>query len=281
MRTLPNFVMIGPGKSGTTWIYRLLREHPDVYVPETKEVMYFNEFYDRGEDWYRSFFEHVDGETAVGEVSNTYIFDERVAGRIRRYNPSMRLITSLRNPIDRAFSHYLFLRRNGKVSGSFEDIIGGEHRVVERGLYHRHLRPFWQEFPDSQILVLDFDTLADDSRQFGRAIFEHLEVDASFWPESADERALGAMRPRSKLVARLAKAVAVGVRRLGHPELVTRLKESSVMKLLFEPIDRSEYPTLDLTTRKRLQQYYRDDAERLSERVGVDFAGKWFGRDDS
>lgn len=278
-RTLPNFLMIGPGKAGTTWIYELLSGHPDVYVPETKEVLYFNRFHDRGEDWYATFFDGAEGHTAVGEVSNTYIFDSEAPRRIRRYNPAMRLVTSLRNPIDRAFSHYLFLRRNGQVTGSFERVIGGEHRVVERGLYHRYLSEYWEHFPDEQLLVLDFDVLKENPRAFGRAIFEHLGVDPSFWPEGGDERVLGAMEPRSRWMARAAKEAAVWLRRVGDPRWVTRIKQSWLSELLFRPLDRSEYPEVDPATRRKLEDYYREDAERLSRRVGIDFVGKWFDDD--
>lgn len=277
---MPNFLMIGPGKAGTTWIYDLLRRHPDVYVPETKEVLYFTRFYDRGPAWYASFFEDAGGHTAVGEVSNTYIFDERAPRRVREHYPGMRLVASLRNPIDRAFSHYLFLRRNGQVTGSFESVIGGEHRVVERGLYHRHLSPWWEAFPDDQLLVLDFERLQDDPRAFGRAIFEHLGVDPGFWPAGAGERRLGAMEPRSRLLARGAKAVAVWLRRVGDPRWVTRLKRSRLARLLFRPIDREDYPELAPSTRRQLEAFFLEDARRLSRRTGIDFDEKWFGGGD-
>src|SRR5699024_6986823 len=117
---LPNFLVIGPGKSGTTWIYHALKDHPEICLSSAKETLFFETQFDRGIDWYTNFFSHCNGETnAVGEVSNTYIFCEGAPRRIKTINSEMKLITCLRNPVERTFSHYLFLIRGGQITGSF------------------------------------------------------------------------------------------------------------------------------------------------------------------
>lgn len=273
----PNFVGIGPGKSGTTWLYRVLGAHPEVCVSSAKETLFFETEYHRGEDWYARFFARCDHARAVGEVSNTYVFSPRAAERIHDFEPSMRIVSSLRDPIDRAFSHYLFMRRNDRVRGSFEEVIE-RHRpdLVTRGLYGRHLTPWVELFPRERILFLLFDDLATDPSGLASRLFEFLGVDPDFEPEVAAERALAASRPRSRLVARAVNEAAAVVRRMGFPDLVTRMKESSVPRLLYGSFEDGEKPRIDPATRDRLKEYYRSDLERASELVGVDLVARWF-----
>jgi len=95
---LPNFIVIGPGRSGTTWLYNALREHPEIGMASTKETCYFDAFYHKGLGWYADFFKSYNGRKAIGEVSNTYIFSPLAARRIAELNPNIRIISPLRNP---------------------------------------------------------------------------------------------------------------------------------------------------------------------------------------
>lgn len=273
----PNFIGIGPGKCGTTWLYRVLGAHPEVCVSSAKETLYFETEYNRGEGWYARFFAHCGEAKAVGEVSNTYVFSRLAAERIHAFDPSMRIVSSLRDPIDRAFSHYLFMRRNGQVRGSFEEVIEGDRPdLVTRGLYGRHLRPWMELFPRERILVLLFDELTADPSGLARRVFDFLGADPNQVPEMAEEKALGASRPRSRLVARAVNETAAAVRRMGFPEFVTRLKESPVPRLLYARFEEGERPRVDPATRDRLKEYYRRDLERASELVGIDLVARWF-----
>lgn len=270
----PNFIVIGAGKSGTTWVYRLLKQHPDVFLASVKETLFFADEYARGADWYDAFFRTNDGRRAAGEVSNTYIYYPGTAARIHAYRPDMKLIASLRNPIDRTLSHYVWLLRNAQERGAFEEVLERRPDLLERGLYGRHLTEYLRHFDREQLLVLLFDDLRRQPEQFASDICAFLGIEP-FFPDSASERALPASAPRSRMVARLVKKTALAVRRLGFPSLVNRVKEGALPTLLYRPLSKEEYPALLPETRERLNMYFREDVRVLSAIVGRDLVTEW------
>lgn len=262
-------------------MYRMLRAHPEVCVSTAKETLYFEAEYHRGPTWYARFFAHCTGVRAVGEVSNTYVFSPEAAERIHGYDSAMRIVSSLRDPVDRAFSHYLLMLRNAQVEGSFEEVIENQRPdLVSRGLYGRHLTPWFQRFPRERILILLFDELQADPKEFARCLFEFLGV-APYTKSNLEKKVLAASKPRSRLVSRLAQETAAVVRGMGFPELVTRVKEGVVPHLLYDQYDEGEKPRIKPATRAQLQEYYRDDLKRASELVGVDLVVRWFERGSS
>lgn len=271
---VPTFLGIGPGKSGTTWLYRLLRAHPEVYMSPTKETLYFSDQFQRGRDWYLAFFEGADAYPASGEISNTYIFSEAAPARIRDYRADMGLVTTLRHPVDRAFSHYLWLVRNGELAGSFKEALEVRPDLLSRGRYGGHLARWLEHFPREQLLVLPFGKLVEDDRAFARRVFRFLGVDEDVWPKGAGERALPAARPRNRWLARVAKLGARAVRKLGVPHVVQAAKESRLVDLLWKPWG-EDRPTLDPELRDRLAHQMADDIQQLTELTGIDFAGRW------
>jgi hypothetical protein len=276
VQSAATFAVIGPGKAGTTWMYSLLKVHPEVCVAAAKETMFFDANYHRGVDWYHRFYEACDGQAAVGEVCNSYIFSEEAPGRMHAYNPAMKLVTSLRNPIDRAFSNYLFWLRNAQVTGSFEDTVVARPELLVQGLYAMHLERYLAHFPAGQLLVLAFDDLKGDPLAFARRLLEFLEVDPEHVPEVAGEKVLGASRPRSRAAARVVKQAAVAVRRVGMPDVVTRVKSSALPRLLYRQYSDGDYPSMRAESRAELISYFAADVARLSELTGRDYAALWF-----
>ena len=274
------FAVIGPGKCGTTWVYEVLAAHPEVCMASAKETMFFDQNFERGVEWYHRLFPDVAGAKATGEVSNTYIGSPAAPARMAAYNPALQLVTSLRNPVDRAFSHYLFLLRNDRFRGSFEELL--ERRqpdVLEQGRYGSHLSRYLALFPRDQLLVLAFDDLVRDAAGYARTLLEFLHVDPAHVPSVADKRVLSASRPRSRFAARTVKKAAVSVRRAGVPQLVTRVKRSTaVTRLLYRPYADGDRPRLAEPTRRRLEEWYADDIALLGERTGRDWSALWFGR---
>lgn len=275
--SIATFAVIGPGKAGTTWMYSLLKAHPEVCVAAAKETMFFDANYHRGVGWYHRFYEACDGQAAVGEVCNSYIFSEEAPARMHAYNPGMKLVTSLRNPIDRAFSNYLFWLRNAQVSGSFEDLLVARPELLVQGLYAMHLERYLGHFPARQLLVLAFDDLKRDPLAFARRLLEFLGVDPEHVPEVAGDKVLAASRPRSRVAARVVKRAAVAVRRVGMPDLVTRVKGGALPRLLYRQYGDGDYPSIRAETRAELVRYFASDVARLSRLTGRDYAALWFG----
>lgn len=128
--SLPDFVIIGAQKSGTTSLYHVLSQHPYVRPAARKELHYFSIFFHRGLDWYRSCFPSPEQEagrsTITGESSPYYLFHPHAPRRMAEALPQTRLIVLLRNPVDRAYSHYQMIANFGHEPLTFEEAIEAE-----------------------------------------------------------------------------------------------------------------------------------------------------------
>jgi len=274
-KNLPNFIVIGPGKSGTTWIYNLLKNHPQICISSAKETLFFEDYYHKGFKWYSKFFKHCKSKTAIGEVSNTYIFSSLAAKRIWVFNPKIKLISCLRNPIDRTFSHYLFLLRNAEVNGTFEEVLVKRKDLLDRGMYSKHLSKYLKYFPKEQILILLYDDLKYDPKRFAKKIYNFLNVDDGYYPENSDKKILAASKPRIKLLAKLTKKGAQLTRRIGYPSIVTKFKTSLLPNFLYKQYSKNNYPVLDPHTREKLKEHFYDDIKKTSDIIGLDLTTIW------
>ena len=201
LRPLPDFLILGAQKAGTTALYAYLRWHPQITGPSFKEVSFFDRHYARGERWYRAHLP-VRRKGLVGEASPSYLFHPLAPERVARLLPSARLIALLRNPVDRAFSHYQHEVALGREELSFEDALAREGERMEgeiermlrepeyfsyrwwnytyaaRGRYAEQLERWFATFPREQLLVLLTDELAADTAAAYGRVLEFLGVDA-------------------------------------------------------------------------------------------------------
>ena len=127
-RPLPDFLILGAQKAGTTALYSYLRKHPSIIGPSWKEVSYFDRHYARGPAWYRGNFPNKlrTRGALVGEASPSYLFHPLGPRRVRELVPEARLVALLRDPVDRALSHYNHERALGREPLSFEDALAAE-----------------------------------------------------------------------------------------------------------------------------------------------------------
>ena len=201
LRPLPDFLILGAQKAGTTALYAYLRWHPHVTGPSFKEVSFFDRHYARGERWYRAHLP-VRRRALVGEASPSYLFHPLAPERVARMLPEARLIALLRNPVDRAFSHYQHEVALGREQLSFEDALAREDERMQgelermlrdpayfshawwnftyasRGRYADQLERWFDAFPREQLLVLLSDDLAADTAGTYAGVLEFLGVDA-------------------------------------------------------------------------------------------------------
>lgn len=130
---LPTFLVIGAEKSGTTWLFDVLARHPDIYLPDTKELSFFNHhetnlktsdyFANLGLPWYEAFYANFREEIAAGDVSPMYLCDDMAPERIAATIPSARLIVILRDPVERAISHYWMAHNKRHVTESLQEVV--------------------------------------------------------------------------------------------------------------------------------------------------------------
>jgi hypothetical protein len=188
---LPDFLILGAPKSGTTSLSAWLSAHVDVFVPPQKELNFFNsaDRWAEGLEWYAGELAGG-GERMAGEATPTYLHDPDAAERIASTIPNARFIALLREPVDRAWSHYTYDRDlDLRATPPFEEIAASagepdEHRYLTQGRYVRHLRRYASLLSRDQILVLWFDDLRDRPEVTWRAACEHLGLTAEPVPES-------------------------------------------------------------------------------------------------
>ena len=180
---LPDFLVIGALKCGTTWLDLQLREHRDLHLPSTiKEINFFTREYARGLDWYRSFWADapVDRHPGArrGEVSPGYFANPEAAARIRRHLPEVRLVVVLREPVRRLYSQYTFWIQDTGYAGDFETYVVEHGNAVETGFYDVHIRRFMELFPREQLKIVIFEEMITSPADILRELRPHLGVPA-------------------------------------------------------------------------------------------------------
>ncbi|MFF5172932.1 sulfotransferase domain-containing protein [Micromonospora sp. NPDC000089] len=256
-RPLPDFLITGTKRGGTTSLWRYLLEHP--LVPRlfpawnTKTSHYFEENWGRGETWYRSHFpterqrraleRRHGGPVRVGEAAPLYMFHPLVPGRVAELMPDVRLIFLLRDPVERAYSHWKERRTEGKeplgfaealaaeperTAGERERLIADPTYVSEaydwytyraRGRYLEHLQPWLELFPAEQLLILPSETLYAEPAATHARVLEFLGLPAQRLTryEAHNHRRSGSMDEsvRAELAAHFAPHNAALAKRLG------------------------------------------------------------------
>lgn len=195
-RHLPDFIVIGVQKGGTTFLYHTLKQHDQIEMAIRKEVHFFDKFYSKGMSWYRAHFsvKKNNSKKIVGENTPGYIFKENVLDRVHKHLPNARFIVLLRNPVDRAFSHYHMLMRRHPESGlTFEKYIDIASRksyyelkeyniqkkflnVLERGLYAHQLEQWFSVYPRDRFYITESETLFNNPVEELMRIHEFLGV---------------------------------------------------------------------------------------------------------
>jgi hypothetical protein len=251
MSPLPNFAIIGAARCGTTSLYAYLREHPQVFMSPEKETDYFSlgdlppsevpaaasRYRARTREEYEFLFRGADGALAVGEASPTYLFYERSAARMQQMIPDAKLICVLRDPVERAYSHYALATKMGfETLSDFEAAVAAESQrwlrdrsmrftYTRASFYCDGLREFWTRFPRERILVVLFEDFAADPAGAMRQIYAFLGVDDRFTPD-VGVRYNRSLMPRSSLVReafRRPRRIRRLLQRNLPPRLVTRL----------------------------------------------------------
>jgi len=284
--TLPNFIVIGAAKAGTTALYWYLNEHPAVFMSPVKETNFFaygrdglgnllygdpevHHFPIRTMADYQRLFADAGGATAIGEASPIYLECPQAADRIRAAIPSARLIASLRHPVERAYSDYvMYLRHRGQPLDPARDLNAAapwaapDSRWMQVSRYHAQLERYYAAFPRSQIHVSLFDDLRRNPLDLVREVYRFVGVDPSFSPDFGTPHAIGGL-PTSRLLEALLtnRAVHSVVKPLmptGAANWVRRMRARNLKKA----------PPLPPELRRELTNHLRDDIARTADVIG-------------
>lgn len=217
-RAVPSFLIIGTQKGGTTSLYRWLGQHPQVVEASRKEVHYFDINFSRGERWYRSHFPLLRGLTEgqlTGEGSPYYMCHPHAPARIASLLPDVRLIVLLRNPVERAISHYFHSRRNGRepleiqqamdqeesrlnrewarmqADGAYNSRVHRWYSYKARGRYLEQLQAVQSWFSPEQLLILRSEDLFEKPQRVYDSVCSHIGIRTGFQPPNSQAQLVG------------------------------------------------------------------------------------------
>lgn len=270
---LPNFLIIGAGRCGSTSLHRQLQAHPEVFLPREKELHFFNKKWDQGVDWYRGFFADAASARAIGEATPSYLYSPAAFPRMASVIPDARLIVSLRNPVNRAYSHYWKSRLHGRERLSFEDALAAEETLLEagkevpakwayadRGRYLPQLRRVLEHYRSDRLLILIFehDLCAEPAKTYA-TVCRFLGVDDVFAPENLGSRSNAAISVRSPKLRWLSRKLPGSLKPVA--KLLSRVNERP-----------GPYVPMAAATRHRLLTGFEADNLALASWLGRDLS---------
>lgn len=295
--TLPNFLIIGAAKSGTTAIYTYIKQHPQIFMSEQKELRFFSytsePIIKPPKDYihpaittlkeYQQHFTQVTDEIAIGESSPMYLYTPGTAERIKHHIPEVKLLAILRNPIQRAYSAYTHALREWKEpAGSFESALQQEDERIaagwgmlwhykKSGLYYQQLLPYYDIFNPEQIKVVLYDDLVANTNQLLQDIFKFLGVEPSFRPDTSSRPNVSGF-PKNQFIHKLMKRIFIEdnpvkqISRRVFPEDFRKNVMPSLRRYNLEKRPMSH------ATKEYLIDYYKDEVTALGKFLNRDLS---------
>jgi len=270
----PSFIGIGAQKCASTWIYRVLEDHPEVAVSAPKELDFFSYHYERGFQWYERHFGEGPHIRARGELSPSYFCDPRAPERARRYEPELRLILALRDPVQRAYSNHLHEIRLGHFRGDdlgFEAGLQNNPMYLEQSRYARHLRRWLECFSLRRTLVLIQEEIERDPWGEARRLYAFLGVDPGHRSAFLHRRANPSYAERLPGVDALTRGLGRYARALGAGPLVEAVRNHPRVRALRDANRRPltwDIPPPAPGTRERLEHELAADTLELTRLLG-------------
>ena len=170
---LPSFFVVGPPRTGTTWLHGILKDH--VTLPWCKETYFFDLCYHKGVSWYLATFPQP-WRFPVGEIAPTYFFSDLARARIKRHVPDAKIVCTFREPVARAYSFYRLLAHTIAVRGPFEEAFSRHRELRESSRYAHYLQCWRNDFGTDRVLVLWYETLASDPQAWLDCICDFIGI---------------------------------------------------------------------------------------------------------
>lgn len=299
---MPDFLVIGAGKSGTTSLDQYLKQHPGIYMSPVKEPNFFAyelktvaDIGDNPDDInhflssittlekYHELFENAKPSQLKGEISNTYLYGDDAPNRIKHYIPRVKMIAVLRNPTDRLYSRFLHLVRDGDMEpDEFSNCLDtnsiwwNRNDLINEGFYFKHLSRFYSLFHESQIRVFLFEDLTKDIQGVLKEIFSFLNLDPHV------EVNVGLKYNESGVIKNKFLNTFIGgdsilkkyVNRVSPKTMELIQDNELIKKVIFSMRSKNlEKPTMNPNVRRELVEIYSEDIKNLQNLIKRDLGG--------
>jgi len=297
---IPNFLICGPPKCASTSLNFYLKQHPEIFMSPVKQTKFFSVHYHKGTEYYiKTYFSEVTHEKMVGEATPTYSLLPFVAERIRNFNPDMKLIFCLRNPVERTFSGWSMRMNNGTEHLSFREALEenfkqrqttrletehdanewaadmlrndrleetGFRTYLEGSLYAYNLEHYLKHFPYSQIKIIFMDRLQKDLHGTLKEVFAFLGVDPNYHIQNTEQKNTY-KKPKVKFL----EPVFGKNKRLS--KMLSNLMPTGIKKKILDTMY-VEGSKKKLTPQDRVfaYQYFKDEIVTLEKLLNVDLS---------
>jgi len=305
MRSEPNLLIVGEPKSGTSSLHVYLEQHPDIFMTKSKESHYFDKdlhresdsfhkrklsFRCRTKSRYLSYFRNTEGYKVRGESTPTYMVSKSAARLIRKFNPDMKIIMILREPVDLLYSfHSQLLFNQDEDIEDFEEALKAEaaRKKSWKGIpdtavtptflfysefakYAEQIKRYQALFPKGQIMILLFDELVKDTPSVIKRVYRFLGVDPGFVPNRKVVNPN--QRIKYKSLHRLFFRLKTSRLKNFMPLFIRKLIIPNVVKITGEVAKR---PKLDPRVKKRLQKKFIGEVKKAGKLIGKDLVKLW------
>lgn len=267
-RKLHAVIFVGPMKAGTSWLYEYLSNSSELILPnDVKETFFFDRHFLRGGEWYLSHFSSNLANLPIVEIAPSYFPNKEVSSRIRLILPEAKIVVTLRNPVKRAWSHYLHLRRYGYTRKSLREAIVDFPQILGASKYNECLQQWSQHFDINNISVLWQEDMIKDLDEYAKSVCDALGI--RFLPVTGLLRSPSneaAVAPIPTL-ATAGRRVAYALRDRGLYRFVNFAKKLGLKNIFFGTPGAKPLPKLqpedEIWLRDRLQADYNSLPKRF------------------
>lgn len=275
-RTKLDFIGLGVHKGGSSWMYQVLFDHPQVYLL-AKELHFFSidRVWQRGITWYESLYASAKESSVKGDISVSYFSYPESVERIYHQYPNVKLFVCLRDPVDRAFSHYKHNIKMGHVKSdvSFEEALEANPNYLKHGRYALHMKRFLEYFPRDQILVLFFDDLRKSPDLMASELFDFLGIENNSYSRVTDTKINSARMPRSFMLDKNVRKFGDWLKKTDKGRSLWWWLKGIGLTRIFYGLNSSDkkVPEMSSSTKDRLRKYFEED---------IDYVKTTFNRQD-
>jgi hypothetical protein len=269
----PDYIIPGASKTGTEWLRLCLREHPGVFIPGGPTLDFFSENYEKGGKWYRSFFEDAEPHQVTCEKSTSYFSHPVAPKRIHDWNEDVKLIFILRDPVERAYSHYCMKLKAGEVSEDIDREMTKGTPIVDEGFYFSNIKKYKKIFNIENIKINFFDDLKENDKKFLEDIFCYMGVEETFRPSILGEK-YHKRKKRSRFPSIYRALVKANKEMRRWSKIYRNIFEEIVKKGITRPIhwvnNSEDFPELPEETEARLKSMYENEVRGIRQLTGRD-----------
>ncbi len=289
----PDVIVAGMPRSGTTWLFNVLKQHPQIFIPKNKEINYFNKTYyylsnknlknpNRKMGWkgYLSYFKNAPKDKKIIDMSILTALDTSSAQEIKEKLPNVKIIFCLRNPVEHEYSLYRLMYTNGEIKGSFQEYVSQRKDLLHHSRYFELLKPFFDKFPKKQIHIIFMKDIKDSPKKTLEDLFNFLNIEKINLKLNVDKNTTDDLKLPQ--IRRTTKKVSMFLNKLGIVNYFRFLIDTTGIRKIINYIDykanvksKGKFKKIPPKTKEYLKRYFEPEINLLEKELKVKVPKQW------